>query len=94
MLTRTLAAVFAALVALPASAYTVDGNLTDWGINPSTYLPGSQIKGYTIDKDSTGGSGAYVNPGWGGQAYDAEALYVDYDSNKLYLALGRQHSAA
>ena len=77
MLTRTLAAVFAALVALPASAYTVDGNLTDWGINPSTYLPGSQIKGYTIDKDSTGGSGADVNPGWGGQAYDAEALYFD-----------------
>ena len=60
MLTRTLVAVFAALVALPASAYTVDGNLTDWGINPSTYLPGSQIKGYTIDKDSTGGSGASV----------------------------------
>ncbi|MBL8419879.1 MAG: PEP-CTERM sorting domain-containing protein [Dechloromonas sp.] len=94
MLTRTLVAVFAALVALPASAYTIDGSLTDWGINPSTYLPGSQIKGYTIDNDSTGGPGAYVNPGWGGQAYDAEALYVDVVGNALYLMLITGHNPA
>ena len=31
---------------------------------------------------------------WGGQAYDAEALYVDYDSSKLYLAMITGHNPA
>lgn len=93
MLIRTLAATLAAFVALPASAYTIDGNLSDWGIQ-SNYTTNKAIKGYTIDTDSTGNLSQYVNPGWGGQAYDAEALYVDYDSNKLYLALITGHDPA
>ena len=90
---QAIVAALAALVALPVSAaYTIDGNLSDWAINSVSYIPGKQIKGYTIDTDSTGGAGVYVNPGWGGQAYDAEALYIDSDSSTLYLALITGHN--
>lgn len=90
---RDLAAALAALIALPAAAYTIDGNLADWGVQ-SNYTTNKAIKGYTIDTDSTGSLSQYVNPGWGGQAYDAEALYIDYDSSKLYLALITGHNPA
>ena len=93
MLIRTFAATLAALVALPASAYTIDGNLTDWGVQ-TNFTTGNAIKGHTVDTDSTGNLSQYVNLGWGGQAYDAEALYVDYDSSKLYLALITGHNPA
>jgi hypothetical protein len=91
MFVRTALVTFTTLLALPAAAYTIDGNLADWGINHATYAPASSIKGYTIDTDSTGGAGQFVNPGWGGQAYDAEALYVDFDATKLYLGLITGH---
>lgn len=92
---QAIVATVAALVALPTSAaYTIDGNLGDWAINPANYMPGNSIKGYTIDTDSTGDAGVRVNPGWGGQAYDAEALYIDSDSSKLYLALITGHDPA
>ena len=93
MLILTLAATLATLVALPASAYTIDGNLADWGVQ-TNFTTGNAIKGYTVDTDSTGNLSQYVNPGWGGQAYDAEALYVDYDSSKLYLAMITGHNPA
>ena len=93
MLIRTLAATLVALVSLPASAYTIDGNLADWGVQ-SDFSTSNAIKGFTVDTDSTGNLSKYVNPGWGGQAYDAEALYVDYDSSKLYLALITGHNPA
>ena len=93
MLIRTLAATLVALVSLPASAYTIDGNLADWGVQ-SDFSTSNAIKGFTVDTDSTGNLSKYVNPGWGGQAYDAEALYVDYDSNKLYVALITGHNPA
>ena len=65
MLIRTFAATFAALVALPASAYTIDGNLTDWGVQ-TNFTTNNSIKGHTVDTDSTGNLSQYVNPGWGG----------------------------
>ena len=67
---RDLAAALAALIALPAAAYTIDGNLADWGVQ-TNYTTNKAIKGYTIDTDSTGSLSEYVNPGLGGQAYDA-----------------------
>ena len=93
MLLRTLTATLATLVALPAAAYNIDGNLGDWGVQ-TNFTTSKSIKGKTIDLDSTGGSGQFVNPGWGGQAYDAEALYVDFDSTKLYFALITGHDPA
>ncbi len=93
MLLRTLTATLAALVALPAAAYNIDGNLGDWGVQ-TNFTTSKPIKGKTIDLDSTGGASQFVNPGVGGQAYDAEALYVDFDSTKLYLALITGHNPA
>lgn len=94
MFLRTLTSTLALLVALPAAAYTIDGNLADWNIDRNTYLSGNALKGFTIDKDSTGLAGTVVFPGQGGQAYDAEALYIDRDSSTLYLAMITGHNPA
>ena len=77
-----------------AIAITVDGNLADWGLHqngddndwtPSTAVVPSANQ-FVVD-DQTGGRNVYLTPGYGGQDYDAEALYVSKDSNYLYLAL-------
>lgn len=77
-----------------ASAYTIDGNLADWGLhqngNLNDWTPNAAVKAWVQEDWSPVGSG-YLNPGYGGQAYDAEALYVDYDNQYLYLALVTGH---
>lgn len=77
-----------------AAVITIDGNLADWGLqrngNANDWTPDANVvpnaKQYAVE-DQTGGLGIYLNPGWGGQAYDAEALYVSMDSSYLYIAL-------
>lgn len=76
------------------AAPTVDGNLADWGLqrngNANDWKPDPNLvpdkQQYSVE-DQTGGAGTRLNPGWGGQNYDAEALYVSLDANYLYLAL-------
>lgn len=84
-----IAASALAAVSLQASAYTVDGDMSDWGLgftgNASDWTPNSGVEFTT--EDQTGGSGAYLNPGYGGQVYDAEAIYVDWDSSYFYYAV-------
>ncbi|MCB1768507.1 MAG: hypothetical protein KDJ31_02220 [Candidatus Competibacteraceae bacterium] len=46
---------------------------------------------YTFE-DYTGGNGGFVDPGYGGQAYDAEAIYVTWDADNLYIALVTGHN--
>ncbi|MBB4014267.1 PEP-CTERM sorting domain-containing protein [Niveibacterium umoris] len=76
-----------ALLSQSAAAYVIDGNLQpDWSINKTTMAPGSAVKGYTVEDWTRNGSG-FLSPGYGGQAYDAEALYVDFDATTLYLGL-------
>lgn len=79
------------LIAMAGIIFTGTGNaeaslLNDWGVNPSTndWDPISGIY-YTVE-DYTGSDG-YVGPGWGGQLFDAEAMYFKYDSANLYVAL-------
>lgn len=69
-----------------AMAYTADGDLGEWGVNPSTsdWVPNPGV--FYTEEDYVG-LGGFVNPGWGGQQFDAEALYVYADSTNLYLAL-------
>lgn len=87
MLCRTLSFLCAALLSQSAAAYVIDGNLApDWAINKANFKPGAAVKGYTVEDWTKNGSG-YLNPGYGGQAYDAEALYVDFDANNLYIGL-------
>jgi hypothetical protein len=90
-----LSGAFAMGLAMPASAYTIDADLSDWGVqrngNVADWTPHALAKAWTVE-DQTGGRGAYLTPGYGGQAYDVEALYVDYDASYLYLALVTGHS--
>ncbi len=69
---------------LPAAAFTVDGRLNDWIANPNTWaaLPGKDI--HASIEDQVGRDGR-VYPGWGGQAYDAEALYAAVSDGNLYI---------
>lgn len=85
-----------ALLALPlsASAFTIDGNLADWGLHQtgsaSDWTPNSGIT--YIVADQSGGANAFLSPGYGGQKYDAEALYLSYDNAHLYVALVTGHN--
>lgn len=84
--------VMAAFWVSPAAAITIDGNLSDWGVNPTTWVPASGI--HVTIEDQTGSGAYYLNPGWGGQAYDAEALYAQFGGGKLYIALATGHNPA
>jgi hypothetical protein len=77
-----------------AQAITIDGKLDDWGLkqngNINDWIPDAKIvpsKDQYKVEDLTGGRNAYLTPGYGGQAYDAEAIYVSKDSGNLYIAL-------
>ena len=69
----------------------VDGNLADWGVNPgASWTPRAGIH-YTVE-DQTGGAGTYLAPGYGGQAYDAEAMYATIENGRLFIALATGHN--
>ncbi len=87
-----------------AGAIQANGNLEDWGLftnGSTTWTPSGNQSGksysyngwtiYYAVEDYTSGNG-YIGPGWGGQAYDAEALYVTFDSTYLYIALVTGHN--
>jgi len=70
--------------------YVIDGNLSDWGVTPGYYnasrwQPNEGV--FWIVEDQTGGLREYLGPGYGGQLYDVEAIYFDYDENNAYIAI-------
>lgn len=77
---------FSIMPVAQASSMTIDGNLSDWGLQrkgkTSDWTPnpslGSSLK-YVLEDDNARGRG--------GQAYDAEALYSFMDGANLYIAL-------
>jgi len=74
-----------------AETITVDGDLSDWGIDKTNWV--TTKKGIFSSIEDSTGSGSYrLYPGWGGQAYDAEALYATTDDKKLYIALATGHN--
>lgn len=81
----------AALTAGQAHAIVIDANLADWGIertgHASDWLPNPGIEN-TIEDQNT----SKLNPGYGGQAYDAEAMYTTIQGSSLYIALATGHS--
>lgn len=82
-------------ISTPASAYVIDANLADWGVHQtgsaSDWLPSAQTKAW-VAEDQTGGLNSKLTPGYGGQAYDVEAMYLDYDAQYLYLAMVTGHN--
>lgn len=71
-----------------AQAYTVDGDLSDWGItatgSASDWTPNSGVYWAVSDEGTWN-----LAPGLAGgsQPYDAEAIYLDFDSTYLYYAV-------
>lgn len=88
---RTLAVV-ALLSAGTAQAIVIDANLADWGVKrtgqAADWTPNSSVKAFKIEDQNT----SYLIPGYGGQAYDAEAMYVSWDNSHLYVAIATGHS--
>lgn len=78
-----------------ANALVIDGNLSDWGVhhngNAADWTVSSAFAASTVE-DQTGNSSQYLNPGWGGQAYDAEAMYVTWSASTLYIGFATGHS--
>lgn len=85
----SLALLSAVLSGHAGATIIVDGNLSDWGISKSNWLPGAGIH-YTIE-DRVGTNG-YLSPGYGGQAYDAEAIYTTIADGRLFIALATGHN--
>jgi hypothetical protein len=77
-----------------AQAIAINGKLDDWGVKKNAgaagWIPHQGIE-HTIE-DQTGNANTYLNPGWGGQAYDAEALYAVIQGNHLFIALATGHN--
>ncbi len=87
-------AIFSLLIlsSAPAMAYMLDGDISDWGIDLSidgdgkfnnSWVPSSTTAFYTQSNDV----GPLSGKPSGGEAFDAEALYFDSDSNYAYFAL-------
>ncbi|MHA1569383.1 MAG: hypothetical protein ACTSXZ_07925, partial [Alphaproteobacteria bacterium] len=77
-----------------ANAFTVDGDLSDWGVsvvdnNGSDFVVSGNpsIAGVHVeDQDDTTNSG-YLGPNAGGQNYDAEFMGVAFEGGKLHIAI-------
>jgi hypothetical protein len=86
-----------------AQAIVIDGNLSDWGVQQNKgaagwiptanngITPNSNIQ-FTIEDWDRSTKDGYLDPGYGGQAYDAEALYALIEDNTLFIALATGHN--
>ncbi|MDR3298843.1 MAG: PEP-CTERM sorting domain-containing protein [Candidatus Accumulibacter sp.] len=84
--------VIAAVVSGSALAQiTIDGSLSDWKIDPKTWVSSLPGVSYT-EEDQTGSGAYYLRPGYGGQAYDAEAMYAIIQNGTLFIALATGHN--
>ncbi len=82
---------FAALMSAgSAQAFVIDANLSDWGVQRTGGASdwASNVGGVSKVEDQ---HDSYLNPGYGGQAYDAEAIYVAWDQTSLYIAIATGH---
>ena len=79
-----------ALLAQNASATTITA-FSDWGINASNLSSSTSGVQSTIEDQHD----SYLDPGYGGQAYDAEAIYTTWDNDYLYVGVmtGRAQDA-
>lgn len=87
---RALLLTLTGFFASSAHAIVIDGDLADWGVRKNVgaagWTPNAGIQ-YTIEDQHTN----FLDPGHGGQDYDAEALYATIADGKLYIALATGH---
>lgn len=89
----TLVLLGSSLSAPALAGIVVDGDIDDW------LTPGGKAT-WTVNnpginravEDQTGTGAFYLSPGWGGQAYDAEALFATIIGDKLFIALATGHN--
>ncbi|MFN8546555.1 MAG: hypothetical protein U0527_00920 [Candidatus Eisenbacteria bacterium] len=78
-----------AAMALAAPVHGATLFVDSWGLAYNQWTPNanapSQIS-WVVEDWKTGNSG-FLDPGWGGDEYDAEAAYIGLDSDYLYLAV-------
>lgn len=73
-----------------AYAITVDGSVNDWGVtpgafgNPAQWIPNTGIDFVEEDQNP---AIDFLNPGWGGQNFDVEAVYFTSDDSKAYFSV-------
>ncbi len=75
------------VLAGPAQASTLF--LDSWGVAYGDWTPDGAVPSqvnWTVENWTSGGGG-YLNPGWGGDEYDAEAAYMGVDNQYLYIAV-------
>jgi hypothetical protein len=78
--------IFAALVSFTAAdAYVINGVLDDWGVTPHAQWVPSQSGASWIEEDNWGS--AHPDFPYGGEIYDAEALYCQVVGGWAYIAL-------
>ncbi|MDD5136046.1 MAG: PEP-CTERM sorting domain-containing protein [Candidatus Omnitrophica bacterium] len=80
-----------------AYAIVVNGYLDDWGVAPGAYGSSqwtpSNGATYTVE-DQQGGIGTRLDPGYGGQLFDTEAMYYKKEGGTIYLAIVTGHPSA
>jgi len=86
-----------------ADAFTIDGDLADWGVNAvsAQWIPGSsavvtgslgnpvrgEVNGIRYAVEDVVGNYGYVQPGYGGQTFDVEAMYMKAGKDSLSIAI-------
>ena len=73
------------------AAITVDGLLSDWGVNPGPYSAGpsqwTPNTGIAFVQEDQNPAVSFLNPGFGGQQFDVEAIYFTQQNSTAYFAL-------
>ncbi len=91
LLNPVIASVFStALLAIsPANAATI-GSFSDWQIDSADLSSNNSAVNYITEDQHAD----FLDPGYGGQDYDAEAIYTTWDSNYLYIGVmtGREQN--
>lgn len=82
-----VALVLAALLVSGASAAPLF--LADWGISYNNWTPNANAPAnfHSVVENWTGGNGGYLDPGAGGDLYDAEFASIAWDDDYLYLSV-------
>jgi hypothetical protein len=86
------------LTTINAYAITVDGNLSDWGIQVADGTSSQQVgtnysalstdlAGYHLEDTNDTSNNYYVGPNYGGQNYDGEFFGALQDGSTLYLSI-------
>ena len=80
--------VLASLSATLRAGVIVDGNWSDWGINPNSGDWSASTGTRLFFEDFTGTTGnGYLTPGWGGQFFDVEAVYGEVEGSTFHFAI-------